>query len=101
MRTEHFGYSPEDIGKNEDDYMNTLQKTLTDAPNTHIKVKYENGYGASVVRNPNSYGYPHCWELAVTKDDELCYSTEITNDVMGWLTTEEIAPILLKIKTLI
>ena len=43
MRTEHFGYSPEDIGKNEDDYMNTLQKTLTDAPNTHIKVKYENG----------------------------------------------------------
>ena len=86
--------------------MTTLQQALTDAPEVRIRVKYENGYGASIIRNSGSYGYPKLWELAITKDDELCYSTGIsdgfsrTDDVMGWLPPGEVATILLKIKAL-
>ena len=80
--------------------MTTLQQTLADAPEVRIKVKYENGYGASIIRNSGSYGFPHLWELAVTKDDELCYSTAVTDDVLGWLTPEGVATTLLKIKAL-
>jgi len=63
--------------------------------------KFENGYGASVINSPMSYGQ----ELAVinkfkSKGFELCYTTEITDDVMGHLSDDEVQEILKKIKDL-
>ena len=67
--------------------------------------QFLNGYGASVVKHPYSYGGPEgFWELAVVKwdgaDCKLCYTTEITDDVIGWLTAEEVMEYLVKISNL-
>lgn len=58
---------------------------------------FTNGLGASVVCHKHSYGYPYLWELAVLKDGEVCYTTPITNDVIGHLTEDEVAWFLDKI----
>lgn len=68
--------------------------------------KFENGYGASVIKNIVSYGnMKDLFELAVIKfsDDyswELCYDTEITNDVIGWLDNNDVLELLERIKNL-
>ena len=66
---------------------------------------FENGYGASVIKGPYSYGGPQgLYELAVLKgteeEYELTYSTEITDDVMGNLTILEVNELLKRIKEL-
>ena len=54
------------------------------------KYKFENGYGASVVRGVGTYGGGHgLFELAVMHGKELCYATTITDDVVGHLDHEE------------
>ena len=76
--------------------------------------KFENGYGASVVRFKLPFGeygsYTNSedeWELAVIKfvgksnsKFNLDYGTSITDDVMGHLSTEEVEKILNKIRKL-
>lgn len=68
--------------------------------------RYKNNYGASVVRHPFSYGNEEgLWELAVIKwnDDDtwkLCYDTPITNDVLGYLTENDVKRHLKQIKKL-
>ena len=53
--------------------------------------KFPNGYGASVIKHRGSYGYSEgLWELAVLNEGELCYDTEITNDVIGYLNDPEV-----------
>ena len=66
------------------------------------KWKFPNGFGASVIRHQYSYGGPsYLWELAILgKDDSLCYDTEITDDVIGHLTEDEVDEILRKIENL-
>lgn len=71
--------------------------------------RFENGYGASVVKNPYSYGGDEgLWELAVVLVYEnegrlswkLTYDTPITEDVLGWLTWEEVEETLRQIEEL-
>lgn len=69
--------------------------------------RFENGYGASVAKGPYTYGGPRdLWELAVLRftgnGDEfnLCYDTEITDDVLGYRENEAILELLLWIKGL-
>ena len=57
--------------------------------------KFPNGYGASVVCHPFSYGGDEGkWELAVVTfsgdDWRLTYKTPITDDVLGYLSDEEV-----------
>jgi|TARA_R110000796_G_scaffold184102_1_gene300687 hypothetical protein len=62
---------------------------------------FPNGYGASVIRHLGSYGYKKgFWELAVLQDGELCYSTEITDDVIGNLNDPEVDNLLGQISRL-
>tara|TARA_B110000444_G_C18818540_1_gene586469 strand:- start:1300 stop:1548 length:249 start_codon:yes stop_codon:yes gene_type:complete len=62
---------------------------------------FPNGYGASVIKHKGSYGYHKgLWELAVLRDGELCYSTDITDDVLGRLNDPEVDNILGKISRL-
>ena len=67
--------------------------------------KFDNGYGASVVKFEGTYGYEEdLWELAVIEfvesgDYELTYDTPIT-DVMGHLTDEKVSELLGEIKKL-
>ena len=63
--------------------------------------KFDNGYGASVIRHKGSYGYAQGkWELAVLEGGELCYTSPITEDVIGHLTEDEVESILKQIKEL-
>lgn len=73
------------------------------------RFKFDNNYGASVIKQYGSYGYKEdLWELAVIEfrnpddpeDYELTYDTPITNDVIGYLTDERVREILEKIKNL-
>jgi len=64
--------------------------------------RFENSrYGASVVCHEGSYSSPGGkWELAVLYGDDLCYTTPITDDVIGHLTDSEVQKILARIDTL-
>ena len=63
--------------------------------------EFDNGYGASVIRHRGSYGFAQGkWELAVLQGGDLCYSTPITEDVIGYLTWSEVQTYLKQIKEL-
>jgi hypothetical protein len=69
------------------------------------KVFFANGYGASVICGPETYGNKDgLYELAVLRGTEadwkLCYDTPITDDVLGWQTEEDISDVLGKIEAL-
>ena len=70
--------------------------------------RFENNYGASVVKHNGSYGHESdLWELAVIKynsdnneDWNIDYSTYITDDVLGYLTDEGVCETLSAIRDL-
>uniref|UniRef100_A0AAU6VYQ9 Uncharacterized protein n=2 Tax=unclassified bacterial viruses TaxID=12333 RepID=A0AAU6VYQ9_9VIRU len=80
---------------------------------TQVVHKFDNGYGASVIRSGQiagfgtSYGYEDgLFELAVLEfpygDEQysLTYSTPITDDVLGHLTEEDVIAVLAQIEAL-
>ena len=84
---------------------NVINGTPEDGRGEHKVYRFENGYGASVVRGPYTYGGPEgLWELAVLKWNgekcNLCYNTSITDNVMGWLKEEAVDELLEKIEEL-
>lgn len=71
--------------------------------------KFDNGYGASVVKHFGSYGFDEdLWELAVVKyrnpdiidKFDLVYYTDITDDVEGYLIDEDVVSLLSQIRDL-
>ena len=79
----------------------------------HGLIFFPNGYGVSVVRFKRPYsdrGYgsytsnDNEWEVAVitgNKDKwELCYDTDITDDVLGHLTEGEVDWVMLQVQQL-
>ncbi len=62
---------------------------------------FPNGYGASVIKHDGSYGHEDdLFELGVLKGDDLCYDTPITDDVVGYLTNQEVLDLLKDISKL-
>jgi hypothetical protein len=62
---------------------------------------FENGYGASVIRNSMSYGHEDGkWELAVLQGEAITYDTPLTDDVIGWLDEAEVGEKLTEIEAL-
>jgi hypothetical protein len=66
------------------------------------EIKFDNGYGASIVRTKHSYGgAAGLYELAVLdKDGEMCYNTPITSDTLGWLKEDDVTAALQRIEAL-
>ena len=64
--------------------------------------KFANGYSASVIQTPFSYGGEDgLYELAVISPlGELDYSTSITTDVEGRLTKDDVTRLLQQIESL-
>jgi hypothetical protein len=67
--------------------------------------RFANGFGASVIQGPYSYGGSEgLWELGVIRFDgddwRLTYDTAITEDVLGYQTDSEIADLLRRIDSL-
>jgi hypothetical protein len=73
----------------------------TYADGVHAMVTFDNGYGASIVKTDRSYGGKEgLYELAVLSDGLISYDTPITNDVIGFLTEDEVTELLQKIEDL-
>ena len=65
------------------------------------RITFENGYGASVVKSPYTYGGDKgLYELAVFKNGEITYATPITDDVIGYLRPEDVTDVMTKIQQL-
>ena len=64
--------------------------------------KFQNGFGASVVQHRFSYGGDKgLWELGVLDNEgRLTYDTEITDDVIGYLSESEVQEVLNQIRKL-
>ena len=64
--------------------------------------QFDNGYGASVVQHSNSYGGKQgLYEIAVLDSGgDLCYSTPITEDVIGYADEDKVLDTLQRIKLL-
>lgn len=75
----------------------TVDKTIAvgDIKLEHYLFVFPNGFGASVIRNPYSYGGPQgLYELAVLRKRrkywEITYDTTLTNDVLGNLEVDDV-----------
>lgn len=68
----------------------------------NLKLMFKNGYGISIICNVASYGHEDgLFEIAVLdKNGNLVYDTLITNDVLGYLTDEEVVEIINQVKNL-
>ena len=71
------------------------------AGGTQATIEFENGYGVSVITGPMFYTSSNApYELAVLYKDNLCYSTPITDDVIGHQTEEDITELMRKVQEL-
>ena len=66
------------------------------------RIMFDNGYGASVVVGPYTYGGEDgLYELAVLDSNgELTYETPVTSDVEGWLSEDDVTKLLEQIQKL-
>ena len=66
------------------------------------RMDFENGYGVSVVSHTYSYGGKDgLFEIAVLdKDGNLTYDTPVTNDVIGYLTEEDVTDVMKQVQEL-
>lgn len=65
------------------------------------RINFDNEYGASVIRSPDSYGGDQdLYELAVTKNNVICYDSPITDDVLGYLNKDQVSDYLRQIQEL-
>lgn len=79
-----------------------FREHINDPEEIQAKIFFINGFGASVIRTRFSYGGgAGLYELAVVKGDEnnwhITYSTQITDDVLGHLTEEDVTEYLQRI----
>ena len=62
---------------------------------------FDNGYAASIIRGNGTYGEETgLYELAVIADGRCCYSTPVTDDVLGHLSEQDVTDALAQIAAL-
>jgi hypothetical protein len=92
---------------------NTIMKKFQDLPFFPIndapfmvgkkaRMHFDNGFGVSVVSHSYSYGgRDGLYEVAVLdSNDELTYDTPVTNDVIGYLTEEDVTDVMKQVQEL-
>jgi hypothetical protein len=78
-------------------------KELPDGSGIYCRIMFENGFGASIVRHEYSYGSKDgLYEMAVLDkfDGSPIYYTSVTNDVLGYLSEDDVILHLTQIKSL-
>ena len=65
-------------------------------------MNFDNDYGVSVVKFNGSYGFnSDLWEVAILYKDSLTYNTDITDDVLGHQTDQDVTDVMKKVQALI
>jgi hypothetical protein len=66
------------------------------------RIVFDNGYGASIVCTPHTYGGDKgLYEIAVLDTEgNLTYDTAVTDDVIGYLRPEDVTDVMTKIQQL-
>jgi hypothetical protein len=64
------------------------------------RIDFENGYGVSVVCGRSAYCGSGTFEVGIMKDGDLTYETDITDDVLGYQSPEDITKIMEKLQSL-
>lgn len=67
------------------------------------RIHFDNGYGASVIRTPFSYGGKiGLYEVGILDSDgDICYTTSISEDgVIGYLREEDVSEVMIRIQQL-
>ena len=75
-----------------EDHPNLVKKEIKEHHHGGVQHTYDfkNGYGASVIKTPFSYGGSKgLWELALCRDGELYYNGDYP-DVVGHLNDAEV-----------
>ena len=82
---------------NDLEFKQDLQRGLNAA-----RIMFNNGYGASVIIGPHTYGGEDgLYELGVLgKDKKLTYDTPVTEDVKGYLSEDDVTKLLEQIQKL-
>lgn len=76
-----------------------ITERVTGKNGNQVRLTFENGYGASVIND--GYGRKQgLYELAVLLDGDICYTTPITEDVLGHLTEYDVIRTLKEISDL-
>lgn len=66
---------------------------------SHATHQFSNGYGVSVVDGKYAYCDNGTYEVAILKNDEICFNTPLTNDVLAYQTPEQIDEILKEVES--
>ena len=84
----------------------TFKEHHLDSKGKKAEMYFPNGYGISVVRFKIGM-LASCtssdntdWEVAVLKENEIYYTSEITDDVIGFQSNKEVTEIMKKIQKL-
>jgi hypothetical protein len=66
------------------------------------RIIFDNGYGASIVCTPHTYGGDKgLYEIAVLDTNgKLTYDTTVTDDVIGYLRPEDVTDVMERIQQL-
>lgn len=97
-------YKEYEVNQSKNTNFNTTMGQFGNSFTHHFR--FPNDYGASVIKHNASYGYEQdLFELAVLSfhdkgEGDICYSTEITSDTIGWLDNDEVLELLERIKNL-
>lgn len=68
---------------------------------TQAKMNFSNNFGISVIKCLGSYGYEKdLWEVGVLYNGSLTYNTDITNDVLGYQTEQDVTNVMKKVQML-
>jgi hypothetical protein len=82
----------------------TPRELFTDSRPERWEYRFANGYGASVIRGQYTYGGSEGkWEMAVLDSNaDILYNTPVIpgEDVLGWLTDEQVEQLLERISEL-
>jgi hypothetical protein len=67
------------------------------------RITFENGYGASIIQTPLSYGGKiGLYELAVLNSEgDICTNTSVSEDgIVGYLREEDVSEVMIRIQNL-
>jgi len=68
---------------------------------TQAEMKFDNNYGVSVITGQGAYTSESSpYEIAITYKGELCYSTDITDDVIGYQNEGDVSDVMKRVQEL-